>query len=59
MRESAGGTEVQPVARFTEQQLNPYRNWPFDQPCRSTGVLESALLNALGGESRPQDVSSR
>jgi hypothetical protein len=48
VRESAGGTEVQPRARFTEQQLDPYRNWPFTQPCRSTGVLESALLNALG-----------
>jgi hypothetical protein len=49
VRESAAGTEVQPVARFTEQQNDPYRNWPFTQPCRSTGVLESALLNALGG----------
>jgi hypothetical protein len=38
---------VQPLARFTEQQLD-YRNLPFTQPCRSTGVLESALLNAVG-----------
>lgn len=49
VRESAAGTEVQPGAQFTEQQLNPYRNWPFTQPCRSTGVLERALLDALGG----------
>jgi hypothetical protein len=49
VRESAASTEVQPVARFTEQQNDPYRNWPFTQPCRSTGVLESALLDALGG----------
>jgi hypothetical protein len=48
VRESAAGTEVQPLARFTEQQNDPYRNWPFTQPCRSTGVLERALLDALG-----------
>jgi hypothetical protein len=49
VRASAGGTEVQPLARFTEQQLNPYRNWPLTQRCRSTGMLESALLDAQGG----------
>jgi hypothetical protein len=48
VRESAAGTDVQPRARFSEQQNDPYRNWPFTQPCRSTGVLESALLGALG-----------
>ena len=47
VRESAAGIEVQPLARFTEQQLD-YSNLPFTQPCRSTGVLERALLNALG-----------
>jgi hypothetical protein len=47
VREGAAGTEVQPLARFTEQQLN-YTNLPFTQPCRSTGVLERALLDALG-----------
>jgi hypothetical protein len=47
VREGAAGTEVQPLARFTEQQLN-YSNLPLTQPCRSTGVLEGALLNALG-----------
>ena len=47
VREGAAGTEVQPLARFTEQQLD-YSNLPFTQPCRSTGVLESALLDALG-----------
>jgi hypothetical protein len=26
---------------------------PFTQPCRSTGVLESALLDALGGTPPP------
>jgi hypothetical protein len=53
VRESAAGTEVQPVARFTEQQSDPYRNLPFTQSCRSKGVLETALLNALGGAPSP------
>jgi hypothetical protein len=47
--ESDAGTEVQPVARFTELQNDPYTNWPFIQPCRSKGVLERALLDAAGG----------
>ena len=47
VHESVAGSEVQPLARFTEQQLD-YRNLPFTQPCRSTGVLERALLDALG-----------
>jgi hypothetical protein len=53
VREGAVGVEVQPVARFTEQQHNRWRNMPFTQPCRSTGVLESALLDALGGTPPP------
>jgi hypothetical protein len=53
VRESAVGAEVQPVARFTEQQHNRWRNMPFTQPCRSTGVLESALLDSLGGTPPP------
>ena len=48
VRESAAGIEVEPLARFTEQQNDPYRNWPFTQLCRSKGVLEQALLDALG-----------
>jgi hypothetical protein len=53
VRASAAGTEVRPLARFTEQQNDPYRNWPFTQPCRSKGVLEAALLNALGAPPAP------
>jgi hypothetical protein len=34
-------------ARFSERQINPYRNLPFDVPCRSKGVLEKALLDAI------------
>ena len=51
VRESAGGIEVRPLARFTEQQLD-YSNLPFTQPCRSTGALERALLDALGATPR-------
>jgi hypothetical protein len=53
VRANAGGVEVQPVARFTEQQHDRWRNMPFTQPCRSTGVLERALLDALGGTPPP------
>ena len=48
VRETSVGAEAQPVARFTEQQNDPWRNLPLTQPCRSTGVLERALLDALG-----------
>jgi hypothetical protein len=53
VRDSAGGAEVEPIARFTEQQHNRWRNMPFTQPCQSTGVLERALLDALGGAPPP------
>jgi hypothetical protein len=53
VRESPAGTEVQPVAQFTELQNDRYRNWSFTQPCRSKGVLERALLDALGGARPP------
>jgi hypothetical protein len=52
VRETSVGAEVQPVARFTEQQHDRWRNWPFTQPCRSTGMLERALLDSLGGTHR-------
>ncbi|MEM9492112.1 MAG: hypothetical protein AAGC55_23395, partial [Myxococcota bacterium] len=45
--ESGGMVQVAPRARFTERQINPYRNLPFDAPCQSTGVLEKALLDAV------------
>jgi len=47
LQETGGTTEVQLEARFTEQQIDRYRNMPFTQPCRSKGVLERALLDAL------------
>ena len=47
LEEVGSGVEVGLLARFTEQQIDPYRNLPFTQPCRSKGVLEKALLDAL------------
>jgi hypothetical protein len=49
VEDSAGATTVTVDARFEEEQINPFKNLPFDRPCRSKGVLESALLNALEG----------
>jgi hypothetical protein len=53
VEESAGATTVTVDARFQEEQINPFRNLPFDRPCRSTGALESALLNAVEGATTP------
>ena len=47
VREAGGIVEVAPAARFSERQINMYKNLPFDVPCRSTGVLEKALLDAI------------
>ena len=47
VREAAGATQVTLDATFTERQIHPWRNLPFDAPCRSTGVLEKALLDAI------------
>jgi hypothetical protein len=47
LRKAGHVTEVAIAARFSEQQIDPYRNQPFTQPCRSNGVLEKALLDAL------------
>jgi len=41
------GTVVEPRARFTEEQINPFRNLPFTTRCRSKGTLERALLEAI------------
>lgn len=47
VRDAAGATEVTLDARFSERQINPFRNLPFRTGCVSKGVLESSLLNAL------------
>ena len=43
----ADGTLVALGARFTEEQINPFRNLPFTVRCRSKGVLERALLDEI------------
>ncbi len=48
LEETTDRTDVALEARFTEQQIDPYRNLAFTQRCRSKGVLEQALLDALG-----------
>ena len=47
VREAGGMVEVALAARFSERQINMYRNLPFDVACRSKGVLEKALLDAI------------
>ena len=47
----ADGTVVAPMARFTEEQTNPFRNLPFMVACRSKGTLEKALLDAIAESS--------
>lgn len=44
---AAAGTVVTPRARFTEEQINPFRNLPFTTGCRSKGTLEKALLDNI------------
>ena len=47
LREVGDMVQVAPDAQFTERQINMFKNLPFDAPCRSTGVLEKALLDAI------------
>lgn len=49
----AAASRVQVRSDFTEKQINPYRNLPFDQPCRATGVLEAGILAAPADQSLP------
>ncbi|MGH6919989.1 MAG: hypothetical protein ACREJ0_20055 [Geminicoccaceae bacterium] len=47
VREAGERVQVAPDAQFTERQVNMFKNLPFDAPCRSTGMLEKALLDAI------------
>jgi hypothetical protein len=47
LQERPGGTEVTLETRFTETQIDPFRNLPLTQRCRSTGELERSLLAAI------------
>ncbi len=42
------GSKVSLRATFIEEQINPFKNLPFQVRCRSTGVLERSLLDAIG-----------
>ena len=56
---AANATQVTVDAHFTEKQDDPNSFNFFTQTCRSTGVLEKALLDALGrpvAASPPQDT---
>lgn len=45
--ESAAGSDVRIRSRFTERQINPFRNLPFQVACPSTGELERQLFAAI------------
>jgi hypothetical protein len=47
LEERGGATEVTLEASFTETQIDPFRNLPLTQRCRSTGELERSLLAAI------------
>ena len=47
VREAAGATQVTLDPAFTERQVHPWRNLPFETGCVSKGVLEKALLDAI------------
>jgi hypothetical protein len=47
VRETDAATDVTLDARFTERQVHPWRNLPFQTGCVSKGVLEKALLDAI------------
>jgi hypothetical protein len=53
----AGATAVTVDARFAEEQINSWSYAHFTQPCRSTGVLERALLDALGAPPTSTEAS--
>jgi hypothetical protein len=50
VRQVTGGAEVMLDPHFSERQINPYRNLPFEVPCRSKGALERALLDAVDSD---------
>jgi hypothetical protein len=60
VREAGQAVQVAPDARYSEQQINSFKNLPVDVPCRSTGMLEKALLDAIEAPpDAPPDDSSK
>jgi hypothetical protein len=47
VREAGAATEVAIDDTFTETQIHPWRNLPFETGCISRGVLEKSLLDAI------------
>jgi hypothetical protein len=47
VRDAGDRVRVALDARFSERQVDPHTNLPFQVPCRSKGVLEKALLDAV------------
>jgi hypothetical protein len=45
--EATAGASLTLDSVFVERQLNSFINMPFNQRCRSTGVLERQLLEAV------------
>ena len=50
VREAGGATQVMLDPTFTERQIHPWRNLPFETGCVSKGVLEKALLDAISAQ---------
>lgn len=50
VHEAGSATEVAVDATFTERQIHPWRNLPFQTGCVSTDVLERALLDAIAAD---------
>lgn len=48
VREAGGMTTVTLDSTFTERQIHPWRNLPFETGCVSKGVLEKTLLDTIG-----------
>jgi hypothetical protein len=59
VREAGGATEVTVDATFTERQIHPWRNLPFETGCVSRGVLEKALLDAIASDAPGNRQASR
>jgi hypothetical protein len=51
VRATGGATAVTLDPTFTERQIHPWRNLPFETGCVSKGVLEKALLDGIAAQS--------
>lgn len=49
LEETDGRSKIGMRANFSERQINPFKNLPFQVGCRSTGELERGLFATLDG----------